>query len=208
MHDRVIESLAAIGTPARFAVRRTSTPDDLQLEVKGVGSVPLPVSKTRVRKLRSVARPAPYGQREQTLLDPQVRDTWEVPKSRVRIDKRRWNRALLPQLEQIGSELGLPVGCNLKAELHSMLLYEPGQFFAPHQDSEKSDDMVGQLGRTAALGGEGRHFSSRTRQRGTQLPGLGDQTYAHRLLRRLPSRGQTPARRLPGGTHLQPPALG
>jgi hypothetical protein len=145
MHDRVIEALAAIGTPGRFAVRRTSAPDDLRLEVKGVGNVPLPVSKTRAHKLRSVARPARYGLREQTLLDPQVRDTWEVPRSRVRIDRRRWNQTLLPQLEQIGSELGLPAGCRLKAELHSMLLYEPGQFFAPHQDSEKSDDMVGTL---------------------------------------------------------------
>ena len=145
MHDRVIEALAAIGTPGRFAVRRTSAPDDLRLEVKGVGNVPLPVSKTRAHKLRSVARPARYGLREQTLLDPQVRDTWEVPRSRVRIDRRRWNQTLLPQLEQIGSELGLPAGCRLKAELHSMLLYEPGQFFASHQDSEKSDDMVGTL---------------------------------------------------------------
>lgn len=145
MHDRVIEALAAIGTPSRFAVRRTSAPDDLRLEVKGVGNVPLPVSKTRAHKLRKVARPARYGLREQTLLDTQVRDTWEVPRSRVRIDGRRWNQALLPQLEQIGSELGLPAGCRLKAQLHSMLLYEPGQFFAPHQDSEKSDDMVGTL---------------------------------------------------------------
>ena len=145
MHDRVIESLATIGTPGRFAVRRTSPGDDLRLEVKGVGSVPLPVSKTRARKLRSVARPARYGLREQTLLDPQVRDTWEVPRSRVRIDRRRWNQTLLPQLEQIGSELGFPAGCRLKAELHSMLLYEPGQFFAPHQDSEKCDEMVGTL---------------------------------------------------------------
>jgi len=145
VHNAVIESLATIGTPGQFAVRLTSSPDDLRLEVKGVGNVPLPVSKTRAQKLRAVARPARYGLREQTLVDPQVRDTWEVPKSRVRIDKRHWNQALQPQLEQIGNKLGLPTGCRLKAELHSMLLYEPGQFFAPHQDSEKSDDMVGTL---------------------------------------------------------------
>jgi hypothetical protein len=33
----------------------------------------------------------------------------------------------------------------LKAELHSMLVYARGQFFAPHQDSEKDDAMVGSL---------------------------------------------------------------
>jgi hypothetical protein len=26
-----------------------------------------------------------------------------------------------------------------------MLVYAPGQFFAPHQDSEKTDDMIGTL---------------------------------------------------------------
>lgn len=63
----------------------------------------------------------------------------------MRIDQRRWNRTLLPQLETLRAELGLPEGSRLKAELHSLLLYEPGQFFAPHQDSEKADDMVGSL---------------------------------------------------------------
>lgn len=145
MHDRVIEQLAAIGTPCRFAVRQSGPPDDLRLQVRGVGHVPLPVSKTRARRLRSVARPARYGLREQTLLDPRVRDTWEVPRSRVRVDQRRWNRTLLPQLERIAADLGVPQGCRLKAQLHSMLLYEPGQFFAAHQDSETSDDMVGSL---------------------------------------------------------------
>ena len=145
MHERVIEALAAIGTSAHFAARRTTGVDDLRLEVRGVGNVPLPLSKSRARKLRSVSRPARYGLREQTLLDPRVRDAWEVPKSRVRIDMRRWNQTLRPQLAALGVELGLPEGSRLRAELHSLLLYEPGQFFAPHQDSEKADDMVGTL---------------------------------------------------------------
>ncbi len=29
--------------------------------------------------------------------------------------------------------------------MHNMLIYGPGQFFAPHQDSEKTDDMIGTL---------------------------------------------------------------
>ncbi|MGH9182284.1 MAG: 2OG-Fe(II) oxygenase [Acidimicrobiales bacterium] len=79
------------------------------------------------------------------MLDPQVRDTSEMPKSRVKIDKRQWNRTLLPVLDRLRGDLGLPAGCALKAELHSMLVYGPGQFFVPHQDSERADEMVGSL---------------------------------------------------------------
>ncbi len=68
-----------------------------------------------------------------------------MPTSRVRIDKRQWNRTLTPVLDGLREDLGLPAGSRLTAELHSLLVYSPGQFFLPHQDSEKSNDMVGTL---------------------------------------------------------------
>ncbi|MGB5110855.1 MAG: 2OG-Fe(II) oxygenase [Mycobacterium sp.] len=120
-------------------------PDDLTVDIAGVGLLELPVSAAQVRLLRSIARPARYGLGEQTLVDSRVRDTWELPKSRVRIDRRRWNKTLGPVLAELRAGLGLPDGCRLRAELHSVLMYEQGQFFAPHKDSEKSDAMVGTL---------------------------------------------------------------
>jgi hypothetical protein len=39
----------------------------------------------------------------------------------------------------------LAAGVVLKAELHNMLLYQRGQFFKSHQDSEKADGMIGTL---------------------------------------------------------------
>lgn len=119
--------------------------DDLDIRIRGVGKLTLPVVAAQAKELRLIARPAKYGRGEETLLDRRVRDTWEVPRSRVNIDKRRWNQTLWPTLDQVRRDLGLPDGCRLKAELHSMLVYEPGQFFAPHQDSEKADEMVGTL---------------------------------------------------------------
>ena len=61
----------------------------------------------------------------------------------MKIDRRRWNRTLLPVLEELRADLGLADGCRLEAELHSFLVYGPGQFFLPHQDSEKADAMAG-----------------------------------------------------------------
>lgn len=128
-----------------FATRRTSPLRDLAIEVRGVGELGLPVTAAQAKQLRLVARPARYGHGDQTILDRRVRDTWEIPRSRVQIDKRRWNRTLRPMLNAIRDDLGLPSDCSLAAQMHSMLLYEPGQFFAAHQDSEKDDQMIGSM---------------------------------------------------------------
>jgi hypothetical protein len=143
--DHLAGLLASTAEPGAFSAARTAPVRDLDLEVRGVGPIGFPVSQAQARELCLLGRPARYGQGEQTLLDPRVRDTWEVPKSRVEIDKRRWNQTLLPMLERLGLDLGLPPGRTLKAELHSMLVYAPGQFFVQHQDAEKADAMVGSL---------------------------------------------------------------
>ena len=57
-----------------------------------------------------------------------------------------WNEASLADiLTAVKEELGLPHQAELTVELHSLLVYEPGQFFVTHQDSEKDDAMIGTL---------------------------------------------------------------
>jgi hypothetical protein len=143
--ERIAALLGEVTSPGSFSARRAASVDDLHLEVRGLGQLLLPVPDAQAKQLCRLGRPARYGRGEQTLLDPRVRDTWEIPKSRVKIDKRRWNNTLLPVLEGLRGDLGLPSGCQLEAELHSMLVYARGQFFVPHQDSEKADEMVGSL---------------------------------------------------------------
>ena len=145
MSRELTDLLAKISAPGAFATRTTAAPDAFRLEVRGVGPVALPVTRARARRLCGVARPARYGLEERTLLDPGVRDTWEIARSRIKIDQRRWKQTLLPELERIRRGLGLPEECRLSASLHNMLVYEPGQFFLPHQDTEKQDGMIGSL---------------------------------------------------------------
>ena len=141
----VRELLASIETPGTFATRRTSAADDLRLEVKGVGRIKWPIASTMARRLCAIARPARYGLKTETRFDPRVRDTWEIPKGRIRIDEPRWGKTLRPLLDRVRRDLGVTDGSRLKAELHNMLVYGPGQFFAAHRDSEKTDDMIGTL---------------------------------------------------------------
>lgn len=142
---RIGTLLGEVGASGAFSARRTAPADDLELEVEGLGRLLFPVSGSQGEALCRLAQPARFGRGEETLLDRRVRDTSEIPKDRVKIDQPRWDRTLLPVLERLRSGLGLPDGCRLRADLHSLLVYAPGQFFLPHQDSEKGDEMVATL---------------------------------------------------------------
>ncbi|HHX82790.1 MAG TPA: 2OG-Fe(II) oxygenase, partial [Pseudomonadaceae bacterium] len=74
-----------------------------------------------------------------------MRDTWEVPASAIGFASPRWQAVLDRALVRIDRELGLTAGASLDAQLHNLLVYAPGQFFAVHQDSEKADGMLGTL---------------------------------------------------------------
>ena len=140
--DRLARTLRGDAQTA-FSVALTARSDDLGLEVEGFGRVAFPVTPAKARKLLGLGQPARFGRGEQTLTDPDVRDTWEIPKHLVRAE---WNDAMLKViLATVQEELGLPNGARLTAELHSLLVYEPNQFFLAHQDSEKDDSMVGTL---------------------------------------------------------------
>jgi hypothetical protein len=143
--DRLVDLLAEVGARMAFSAGRTAPTADLHLDVRGVGPIELPVPRAQAKQLCRIGRPARYGRGELTLLDPRVRDTWEIPKSRVRLDKRRFDQTLRPVLDGLGRDLGLAPKRALRAQLHSMLVYAPGQFFAEHQDSEKDDAMIGSL---------------------------------------------------------------
>lgn len=128
-----------------FSAQLSVPSDALQLEVEGVGPVRLPVRPAQAKKLCGVARPAHFGHREETILDPAVRDTWEISPDRVRLGGPSWAPALEGALAELADELGVPRGSRLEAEPHALLVYGPGQFFVAHADTEKNDAMIGTL---------------------------------------------------------------
>jgi len=115
------------------------------LHVVGLEAVQTPVRGPLANKLIAVGRPAKFGRAEQTLTDTSVRDTWEITPDLVTLDGPAWKATLGVVLDHVRDELGLPPTTTLRAELHAMLIYGKGQFFLPHQDSEKDDAMVGTL---------------------------------------------------------------
>lgn len=128
---------------AAYSVELRAKTDALSLAVEGFGPVKFPVTPAKARKLLGLGQPARFGRGEQTLNDPAVRDTWEIPRHLVGAE---WDDAALTDiLATVKEELGLPTAAELTAELHSLLVYETNQHFLAHQDSEKDDSMVGTL---------------------------------------------------------------
>jgi predicted 2-oxoglutarate/Fe(II)-dependent dioxygenase YbiX len=140
--DRLARTLRG-DTQTAFSVEVRAGTGDLSLVVEGFGQVKFPVTPAKARKLLGLGEPARFGRGEETLTDPNVRDTWEIPKHLVRAE---WNDAALKViLATVKEELGLPNAAELTADLHSLLVYETNQHFLAHQDSEKDDSMVGTL---------------------------------------------------------------
>lgn len=53
---------------------------DLAVAVDGVGPLRFPVSEEQAAQLRELGHRARFGRGTQTLTDPEVRDTWEIPR--------------------------------------------------------------------------------------------------------------------------------
>lgn len=143
------ERLAGLLGEARragaFSARLEAPAAGLDLEVAGVGRVNLPLRAPQVKRLISVARPALFGRGEQTLSDTRVRDTWQISPDQLSLGGPSWASLLSGALEYFRDAIGLSAAIRLRAEPHAMLVYGKGQFFLPHQDSQKDDAMVGTL---------------------------------------------------------------
>jgi hypothetical protein len=130
------------GTPApdRFWAEGRLPAGHLSIEVEGLGPLPQPLPPTQAQALYDLSEPAQFGLRDQTLLDPSVRHTGEISADLLNLD---WQPGAFAALKQsVAQALGVE---QLDAWLHNLLIYGPGQFFKPHQDTEKHPGMVATL---------------------------------------------------------------
>ena len=144
--DAILAALESIESNGTFFSKRNISSNEFDIKFNKIGTLTFPINETQIKELIKLAKPAQFGWRAQTILDEDVRKVWEVTKSKVKIGKKQWSKKFDPLLLKIKNDLGLPKKSNLKAELHNMLIYEPGCFCNPHQDSEKLDGMVATMG--------------------------------------------------------------
>ncbi len=114
------------------------------MEIKGVGEVGFPVNPLEVKEMIKVAHKAPFGKGSETVLDATVRSAWEIDADKIFFNNDDWSKFIESIIEQIKPELGIQEH-QVTANLYKLLIYEKGDFFLTHKDSEKEKGMFGSL---------------------------------------------------------------
>ena len=137
------ELLGSVNRPGDFYTAGTCEILPPGLHVQGVGPIALPLLPVQAAQLIAIAQQAPYGRGEQTLVDTEVRRTWQINPERVQIRGRSWDRTLKNIVGRAAEGLGVtgPVA----AEFYKLLVYDEGAFFVSHRDSEKTAGMFATL---------------------------------------------------------------
>lgn len=144
LNQKLVKQLSTVERPGGFY---TSGTQDLilpKIQVTGLDEpLALPVLPQQAAALLKLAEQAPYGKGEETLVDTEVRNTWQIDAARVTITGAHWAGMLDKIVAQCA--LGLGVKGEVQADLYKLLLYPEGSFFVEHRDTEKADGMFATL---------------------------------------------------------------
>jgi hypothetical protein len=137
--SKLLADLRSIKRSGAFCVSGTREIFMPAIDVEGVGRLAFPVLPAQAEQLVGVAETAPYGRGEETLVDRDVRRTWQLGSAAVRIGGRQWEKTLGDLVAQ--AALGLGVNGAVSAEFYKLLVYDAGSFFVDHRDTEKVPGM-------------------------------------------------------------------
>lgn len=141
--EQLFECLSGIKTPGNFYATGVIDAFPPALEVEGVGRIALPLLPEQAERLIAAAERAPYGKSGETLVDIEVRRTWQIDGGQVRLGGKHWQAQLDTMVGRAAADLGV-VGA-VRAELYKLLVYDAGSFFVGHRDTEKTAGMFATL---------------------------------------------------------------
>ncbi|PIB02520.1 hypothetical protein CB0940_00316 [Cercospora beticola] len=108
--------------------------------------ITLPVHEVEAKRLIACSHQAPFGKGSETIIDQNVRRTWELNHDQFRVCNPAFNDTVMsPVLVNVADELGVPKGTTISAQLYKLLIYERGAMFRAHTDTEKVPGMFGTL---------------------------------------------------------------
>ncbi len=167
--DRLVELFRSVGAPGDFHASGRDFAPMPRVSVGRIGTLSFPVPEQQIQALVAEAEPAPYGRGIETVVDPEVRNSFQIAPERVRISSPAWEEVFGDVLARTTSALGCAEG-SLSAELYKLLVYEPGGFFLPHRDTEKAPGMVATLVIALPTAGAGGELVVRHRGREVVVP--------------------------------------
>lgn len=130
----MLETLDSIGHGS-FAASGSLPDVNPGLYVEGLGKIGLPLSERDSVALAHVCHEAPFGKGSETFVDTTVRKTWQIDPDKIQFRNSKWPHQVNHAVSKITEGLGIIGGTGtVRAELHKLLLYEPGAFFDTHRE--------------------------------------------------------------------------
>lgn len=144
LKQQLLDTLQQIKGSGKFVSIHTTDFVFPGLKIDGFGEIPFPINSLQAKALILLAHKAPFGKGSQTIYDDTVRSCWEIDADKLSLSNPAWTKFLGKAISNIKSDLGLE-GYAIAAHLYKLLIYEEGDFFLPHKDTEKEKNMFGTL---------------------------------------------------------------
>lgn len=103
------------------------------LVIEGLRQFSTPLLEHDIQAIIAESHRAPYGKGTETLVNEDVRKTWEIDGSRVKLTHPEWPYTLDGIVRLACDQMGIPQG-TVEAQLYKLLVYEVGAMFRPHKD--------------------------------------------------------------------------
>lgn len=137
----VLQSIEGNGSFVSFGSTEFAMPG---LHIEGYGELPLPLTSANAKQLIATAQKASFGKGSKTVKDTNVRSAWEIDASKIEFKNKAWDKKLSKIISKVKDNLGIEER-EVNASLYKLLIYEQGDFFRSHKDSEKEKGMFGTL---------------------------------------------------------------
>ena len=103
----LITLMDKVKTSGAFSVSGTLPSILPGLHVKGVGHIGLPLTEHQAKALIALSEPAPFGRGEETIVDTDVRKSWQISAEDFALGNPQWNEALQAAADQEAVDLQL-----------------------------------------------------------------------------------------------------
>ncbi|MCK5649175.1 MAG: 2OG-Fe(II) oxygenase [Gammaproteobacteria bacterium] len=143
VNNDLINILSKVQRPGDFYISGTREIFTPRLEIEEIGQISFPLQTAQTEQIINAGEYAPYGKGEETLVDTDVRRTWQINKEQISLSGKHWEQDLNSIVEQV--KIGLGVSGEVEADLYKLLVYDEGSFFVPHRDTEKASGMFATL---------------------------------------------------------------
>lgn len=140
------ETLSSFKTFGSFAtLGKVSGDVSTGLSIPGIGRIAFPLIDYQAKQIIEVCHKAPFGKGSETIINENVRKTWELNPDDFELLNRLWPDIVEGLLDTVAKELGCDPDVSVSANLYKLLLYEEGAHFKPHKDTEKEPGMFATL---------------------------------------------------------------